>query len=306
MRLRKLSLLLPVFLVQMVVLAQTPKPKATQLAHPNEGADAHHSLWKVQGKSKVMYLLGSIHVLKDSDYPLPPVIETAFSNSQVVAFEADIEQLSDPAQALKMMSKGTLPDGETLETQLTPETYKLLTNHLNDSGMSAAMVQKFTPGMAAMMLEVFELMKLGLNPEQGLDKHFYGLAKEQNKEILPLETVEFQMGLLTGFSKEEGEALMKTTLKQMDSIKKDLDEMLKAWRTGDSAGLAKLLNEAMADSPAIYKRLLTDRNKNWIPKLEELLNGQKNAIVIVGAGHLVGKEGVVELLKSKGWKITQL
>jgi len=139
-----------------------------------------------------------------------------------------------------------------------------------------------------------------------VDKHYYALAKKQGKQTIPLETVDFQINLLSNFSKEEGEALMKSTLRQMDSLKKDFDELLKAWETGDNEKLDKMLNEAMGDSPAIYKRLLTDRNRNWIPKLEELTQGGKNVIVIVGAGHLVGKEGVVELLRQKGYKVTQL
>jgi uncharacterized protein YbaP (TraB family) len=159
--------------------------------------------------------------------------------------------------------------------------------------------------MAAMTLEVFELLKMGMNPQNGVDKHFYPLAKSSGMEIIPLETVDFQLDLITGFSKEEGELLMKSTLKEIDNVKKELGELVRAWREGDAEKLQKLMNDAMADSPVIYKRLLTDRNHNWIPKIEELVRGDKNAIVIVGAGHLVGKEGLVELLKKDGLKVMQ-
>ena len=267
---------------------------------------SHHSLWKVQGKTNVVYLLGSVHVLKETNYPLAAPIEQAFTNAQIAVFEADIGAMNDPSLAMKMMAKGTLPEGETLEKQLSPESYKSFQKHVEESGMPAAMMDKMTPAMAAMTLEVFELMKLGLDPEAGVDKHYFGLAKKQGKQTIPLETVDFQINLLSNFSKEEGEALMKSTLRQMDSLKKDLDELLKAWETGDNEKLDKMLNEAMGDSPAIYKRLLTDRNRNWLPKLEEFTQGSKNVIVIVGAGHLVGKEGVVELLRKKGYKVTQL
>jgi uncharacterized protein YbaP (TraB family) len=267
---------------------------------------AHHCLWKLEGKANTVYFLGSVHVLKETNYPLAAPIEQAFTNSQIAVFEADIAALNDPSLALKMMAKGTLPEGETLEKQLSPESYKAFQKQVEEAGMPAAMMERMTPAMAAMTLEVFELMKLGLDPEAGVDKHYFGLAKKQGKQTIGLETVEFQMNLLSNFSKEEGEALMKSTLRQMDSLKKDLDELMKAWETGDGEKLDKMLNEAMADSPAIYKRLLTDRNRNWLPKLEELAQGSKNTMVIVGAGHLVGKEGVVELLRKKGYKISQL
>jgi uncharacterized protein YbaP (TraB family) len=233
------------------------------------------------------------------------VIENAFTNSRVVAFETDIGELENPATAMKMMSKSQLPEGQTLESVLSPEIYKDFMKHLQESGTPAMMVENMKPGMAAMTLEIFELMKLGLNPQNGVDKHFYPLAQSDGKRIIPLETVDFQLDLITGLSKEEGELLMKSTLKEIDNAKKDLGELLKAWREGDADRLQKLMNDAMADSPAVYKRLLLDRNHNWIPKIEELVRGDKNAIIIVGAGHLVGKEGVVELLKKDGLTVIQ-
>ena len=88
-------------------------------------------------------------------------------------------------------------------------------------------------------------------------------------------------------------------------MEKDLSDMLKAWETGDVAKLNKFLNEAMQESPVIFKRLVSDRTRRWLPKIEELARGKENAIVIVGAGHLVGPEGAIELLKKKGFKVTQ-
>ncbi len=268
-------------------------------------AVTRHTLWKVQGKESSVYLLGSVHVLKKSDYPLAAPIEAAFSNASVVAFETDIAALEDPATAMKLMSKSQLPEGETLSKQLSPEVYKMWTRHVEESGLPAEMFDQFTPAMASLTIAMLEMQKLGLDASQGVDKHFFALAHKSGKEIVPLEPVEFQINLLTGFSKEEGELLMKATLKDMENLKKDLAELLNAWKTGDAAQLEKLLNEAMKESPAIYKRMLTDRNQNWVPKIEELARGKKNAVVIVGAAHLVGKEGVVELLRKKGLKVTQ-
>jgi uncharacterized protein YbaP (TraB family) len=268
------------------------------------GTATRHSLWKVQGKSTV-YLLGSVHALKKENYPLPAVIDTAFSNSPVVVFEADPGALEDPATAFKLMAKGKLPEGETLQTQLSPDNYKAFTNRLQESEMPVMIFEKFSPAMAAMTLTLLEMRKLDLDPENGLDKHFFHLAKDAGKQIVPLETVDFQMDLLTGFSKEEGDLMMKVTLKELGNMKKELTDLLNAWETGNTQKLSKILHEAMQEAPAIYKRLLTDRNRNWLPKIQEFANGGTNAIVIVGAAHLVGKEGVVELLKAKGLKVTQ-
>jgi uncharacterized protein len=268
-------------------------------------AATRHPLWKVEGQRNSVYLLGSVHVLKKSDYPLAAPIESAFSNASVVAFETDIAAMEDPATAMKLLSKSQLPEGETLSKQLSPEVYKMWTAHVTESGLPPEMFERFAPAMAAVTVAMLELQKLGLDPNQGVDKHFFPLARQAGKEIVPLETVDFQINLLTGITKEEGELLMKTSLKEMDNLKKDLTELLQAWKTGDADKLEKLLNEASKESPAVYKRLLTDRNRTWVPKIEDLTRGQKNAIVIVGAGHLVGKDGVVELLRKKGLKVTQ-
>jgi uncharacterized protein YbaP (TraB family) len=283
------------------VLAQEPNKPAAKTPK----VSTKHSLWKVQGKNSVTWLLGSIHVLKSDDYPLPEVIDSAFTNAEIVAFETDIAALENPATAMKMLAKARLPEGQTLESQLSPEVYKAFMKHVTESGTPEMLVDSLKPAMAAMMVEVFEMTKLGLEPEQGIDKHFFGLAKKAEKQIVPLETVDFQIGVITEFTKEEGEAMMKATLKDLDNVKTELADMLKAWRTGDSASLDKMLNEAMTEAPAVYKRLVTDRNRRWVPQIEEFLNGNKNAIVIVGAAHLVGKEGVVQLLKDKGYKIVQ-
>src|SRR4051812_25074899 len=236
-----------VYLQPILLLCLALTSLRAQEAKP--AAASHHTLWKVQGKKATVYLLGSVHALQEKDYPLPSVIENAFTNAQIVAFETDIGELENPATAMKMMSKSQLPEGQRLENVLSPQIYKAFMKHVEDSGAPTIMVERMTPGMAAMTLEIFVLRKTGLTPENGIDKHFYPLAQSAGKEIIPLETVDFQVDLITGLSKEEGELLMKSTLKEIDSIQKDLSELIKAWREGDADKLQKLMNDAMADSP---------------------------------------------------------
>lgn len=266
----------------------------------------HHSLWQVQGKSNVVYLLGSVHVLKAENYPLPVVIERAFTNSVIVAFETDIGAMEQPETQMKVLTKARLPEGQTLQEQLSPAVYSSFTNHAAQDGLPLMAFEQLKPSIAAVTLAVVDLQKQGFDPEYGLDKHFYALARKTGKETAALETVDFQIGLLTDFSKEEGELLMETTLKDMDKMKSEFGTLLTAWETGDADALERLLNEASKEAPAIYKRLLTDRSASWVPKIQEWLSGSKNVIVIVGAGHLVGREGVVELLRSRGLKVNQL
>jgi uncharacterized protein YbaP (TraB family) len=288
------------FLATLVVGA--PALRAQQ-AKP--AAAAKHSLWKVQSKQNAVFLLGSVHVLRKEDYPLPAPIEAAFSNASIAVFETDIEAMEDPQLAMQLMAKGRLPAGETLRSQLSPDVYADLSKHLQTAGLPAQIFDSLSPAMAALSLVAIELKKLDLDPEYGLDKHFFKLAKQGGKKIIPLETIDFQIKLFTEFTKEEGELLVKTTLRDIDTMQKDLGDLLKAWQTGDATKLEKLLNEAKQDAPVIYKRLLIDRNMNWLPKIEELTRGKENAIVIVGAGHLVGTNGIVELMRKKKYQVTQ-
>jgi uncharacterized protein YbaP (TraB family) len=291
------------FLFLLIALFSAPSVRA-QNSKPV--ASAHHSLWRVQGTSNVVYLAGSVHLLKPENYPLAMPIQSAYSNSQILVFETDIGKLNDPATQLGLLAKARLPSGETLQSELSPATYRAFTNHLAEAGLPVVMFEMLKPMMGIATLEILELQKLGADPELGLDQYFFKRAKKDDKKIVPLETVDFQIGLIFDFSKPEEELMVKTSLEEIDQTRKYYDDMVSSWQTGNSAKLAKLLNDAMRDSPVIYKRLVTNRNQNWIPKIEKLLRGPKNAMVVVGAGHLVGDEGVVELLKKKGWKITQL
>jgi uncharacterized protein YbaP (TraB family) len=268
-------------------------------------ASNRHSLWKATGPRCTLYLLGSIHFLKPENYPLAQPIERAFTNSQVVVFETDIGVKDQPAALAKVMAKAMLPAGESLKAQLSPETYLLLSNYVGSEGLPLDMFTSFRPGIAAMLLEETELQKLGFAADQGVDLHFYNLAVKQGKTVVPLESIDFQLDLLTGFSKEEGELMVKTTIAEIKTTRNLIGDLVAAWQNGDAAKTEKVLNSEKEEAPALYKRLLADRSARWVPKLQELLAGDKNVIVIVGAGHLVGDDGVVELLKKQGVKVVQ-
>ncbi|PWU17315.1 MAG: hypothetical protein C5B50_11540 [Verrucomicrobia bacterium] len=266
----------------------------------------HHSLWLVEGRRNTVYLLGSVHALTPQDYPLPVIMERAFTNSAIVAFEADVEAVQSLGTLQELMTKARLPEGQTLREQLSPATYELLKHHLEDARLPAFMFEPLKPGVAAFALMAVELQKSGLEMEYGLDKHFSSLARDLHKQVEFFETLDFQLGLITDLSKDEGEQFVKISLSEISKMKKEIAELLQAWRTGDADKLEKLLNDDSRQAPAIFKRLIADRNLRWLPKIEQWLQGDRNVMVIVGAGHLVGKDGVVELLRKKGWRVRQL
>ena len=262
-------------------------------------------LWKIEGKRATVYLLGSVHFLKKENYPLAAPIEAAFERSKVAVFETDLEAAEKPELQMKLLTQAALPPGQTLSDQLSPKLYERLVAQLKETGLPAEAVKNLKPGMVAMTIAMVEMQKLGLDPELGLDQHFHQRARKMGKEIVGLEEPQFQVDLITGFSKAEGEAILDSTLKDIRTLKDELGKLFKSWETGDMKTLGNLLNEAVEEHPDLFKRLLQDRNKRWITKIEELIRGDKDAIVIVGAGHLTGKQSVIELLEKNGAKVVQ-
>lgn len=263
-------------------------------------------LWKIEGTKSPVWLLGSVHFLKASDYPLPAAMDEAYEQSQVVVFETDMKALESPTIQLQLLTKGRLPAGTTLQEQLSPETYEQLVQHAAKAGLPAALLDSLKPTLAATMIVAAELVKLGFTPTAGVDHHFLERCLEDGKKRVALETPEFQIDLLTSFSKDEGEALVKTTLEEFETMKDFFTDLVEAWRCGDTEELDKFLNEAKQESPAVMKRFLTDRNARWAPKIKALAEGEKPTLVVVGAGHLVGKESVIDLLQADGLKVVQV
>jgi uncharacterized protein len=281
-------------------VAQAPAAKT-----PSSSTSTKHCLWQVTGSNNTMFLLGSMHLMRDNMYPLAPDIEAAYRKASVVVFETDMKTLESPAFAMKLLGKGTYPEGESLKSNLSPQMYSLLVSNLQSSPFSLEMLNRFKPWMAAMTIVLVELQKQGFDPQNGVDKHYFSRAIADEKTVDHLETPDLQAELFTGLTDKESEAFLGQTLRDMDIWKQQLENLEKAWQTGDAAALDKLLLDSFRDYPLMHKKFLIDRNRAWIEKLEKYLKGDKVVLVVVGAGHLVGKESVVDLLSAKGYKVRQ-
>jgi uncharacterized protein YbaP (TraB family) len=264
-----------------------------------------HCLWEVKGKTNTVFLLGSMHVMKDDMYPLAPEIEAAYKQSSVLVFETDMKALESPALAFKLAAKASYPEDDSLKQHVSPAIYSLLISNLQSSFLTEDMVNRFRPWMAAMTVVLVELQKQGFDVQNGLDKHFAGRAETDGKAIEFFEPPEFQINLLTSLGDKESEEFLGQALRDMEVFKKQFAELVAAWKTGDLKALDKLILESFREYPLMHKKFLTDRNRNWMPNLEKLLSGDKNVLVVVGAGHMIGKDGVVDLLTGKGYKVEQ-
>jgi uncharacterized protein YbaP (TraB family) len=148
------------------------------------------------------------------------------------------------------------------------------------------------------------MMKLGLDAQSGVEQRFVTKAVADRKEILGLETLEQQLHMLADLPPKLQTEFLMQTLAEADQVEAELDKMMAAWRKGDSAALEKLLL-SIQESPQIYRTLIVDRNRRWMARLNEMLGAQQDYLVVVGAMHLVGKDGVLQMLEQRGYKVVQ-
>jgi uncharacterized protein len=270
-------------------------------------AQAKSFAWKVTGKNGgVVYLIGSVHLLSSDFYPLPPPLEAAYKDADLLVEEVDMAELTDPASQMALLGKAMLPSATPLEKVISAETYALLGKRAAALGLPIEPFKLLKPWMAALTLVQVEWQQAGFDPQLGLDKHFYDQAKADGKTTQGLETADYQISRLDGMTMEQQEHLLAESLKEADSEKANMKKLVEAWRTGDAAAVEKIVLSDLKAEPVLYQRLLVERNHNWLPKIEALFARPKHALVVVGAAHLVGTDGLLSALKAKGYAVEQL
>ena len=269
-------------------------------------AQAKSFAWKVTGKSGVVYVVGSVHLLSNDFYPLQPPLEAAYKDSDLLVEEVDMAELTDPTSQLSLLGRAMLPSSTPLDKVISADTYAVLSKRAAALGLPLEPFKMLKPWMVALTLVQMEWQQAGFDPQLGLDKHFYDQAKADGKATQGLETAEYQISRLDGLSMEQQEHLLSESLKEMDDERANMKKLVDAWRTGDSASIEKIVLADLKAEPALYQRLLVERNRNWLPKIEALFSRPKHALVVVGAAHLVGPDGLLAALKTKGYTVEQL
>jgi uncharacterized protein len=280
---------------------------AATLLAPAQAVQAKSFAWKVTGKSGgVVYLVGSIHVLSPDFYPLAPALEQTFKDSDLLVEEVDLAEMLDPTVQLQSLSSGMLPSGQTLDKVLSPATMALVKKSMGDLGPAGVALMQFKPWMVSVALEGIELAKVGFDPDLGLDKHFYDLARESGKPVQGLETAAYQISRFDTMTMEQQDRMLAETLKELDTEVTSVNKLGEAWKAGDTTAVERVVLADLKSDPVMYQRLLVDRNRNWMPKIEALFARKGHALVVVGAAHLVGPDGLLAVLKAKGYTVEQL
>ncbi len=266
---------------------------------------AETSIWQVSNGQNTVYLGGTFHMLKPSDYPLPKEFEEVYKKVNWLVFETDIDQLETPEFQQKFIKAMSLPSGQILVDQLTPQAYSGLISYAAKNDIDTGRLQHFKPQMIGLIISLEELRKFGLTA-QGVDDFIGDKGKADGKMITKLESIDEQIHYIATMGQGNESDLILQTLADIKDLPKDLTIMSTAWRSGNRQSLNDAgIKPMMEDYPQVYRSLLVERNNNWLPKIERLINHPEKKFILVGALHLVGKDGILEQLKNKGYQVEQ-
>jgi uncharacterized protein len=266
---------------------------------------ADSSVWVVSKGANKLYIGGTVHVLAQSDYPLPPEYDQAYLKSAQLVFETNIKDVADPKFQQQMLERMMYPRGETLRNKLSPRAYQGLVKYCGDKDIPFANLEHMKPQMVVLLLTSMALQRMGM-VSAGVDEYYYQRARKDHKPIQYFETPTQQLDYLVNMGKGHEDQLVLNTIRDLGDVKTMMGEMKSAWRTGDQEKFERVAIDPMKkDYPSLYQELLVKRNNAWLGYIENMLKTPKVEFILVGALHLVGQDGVLQQLQAKGYHVKQ-
>jgi len=266
-------------------------------------AHAQSSVWQVSKGNDSLFIGGTVHILPKAEMPLPAEFNHAYEQADTIILEAPLPDPADTNAQMQMLGALSYTNNETLSQKLEPQVKVSLENKLNEFGANLAKLDGFRPAMVSIVLMSMELQKQNLMGE-GVDAYFTKKATEDNKTKNYLETMEFQLELFKTMGQGNENDFIKRNLSELHNYGDMFEELLTAWRQGDTDTLNKVaLEDMQQNDPTSYKQLIADRNNDWLPKVEAMFNNNKSEFVLVGVAHLAGQDSLLTLLENKGYSV---
>lgn len=263
-------------------------------------------LWLMQDADNRVWLLGSIHLLRETDYPLPEPVRAAYEDAEALVMELDMDALDPTMVGAVMFARGSPPEGETLASMMGAAKFGAAREAAARAGIDLTRLQGAEPWYAALTVTQLQLARHGYDPRHGLDAHMAAAARRDRKPVEGLETFEEQIAFFDTLSVDIQSDMLLEALSELEDLEAGMEETVAAWRRGDGDYLAAELLEELKAYPDLYETLVAARNRAWAPRLAELLERDGDWLVVIGALHLVGPDSVLELLAADGLEITQL
>ena len=288
------------------------QPSAQATAPPTDAPAAPAArplLWKVSDADNSVYLLGSFHLLKETDYPLPVEVDRAFADAESLLFEIDPQAMTAPETVATMQKYMAYEDGKSLSTALPKATLDKLATLVSASGGSIAAMEHSEPWAVSLGLVMGVSQSMGFRPDLGVDRHLMERAAKAGKPTAGLETAEDQFRAMDSVPHAEQAKGLDEFLDDPRKLVQQMGEMHDWWRAGDVARLDSELRAQMAEeTPVTYRLLNVERNRAWLPQVERRLTESKadDTLVVVGALHLLGDDGLVSRLRAKGYRVERI
>ena len=271
-----------------------------------DSAGSPVTMWMAEGTSNRVFLLGSIHLLREQDHPLPRIIDDVYEEAETLYMELDMDDLDPLLMQATINRLGMLEEGTSLREVMGEDLYAEAAARAAELEIPFEMLDRIEPWYAAITVEQLVLTRIGFNAAYGVEMQLLRKAASDGKEILGFETVEQQLGYLDGLSLEAQRELLMQTLTESAAIREIMDDLILAWRSGDIDYLEQALLDDVSGYPELYDAIVADRNRLWVDTIDELLDDGQDYLVIVGALHLVGEDGVPRLLEQRGVRIMQM
>jgi hypothetical protein len=256
----------------------------------------------MKGTRNTVYLAGSVHALPKGHSQFPEQLDRAYAQADVIVLEVDLDDMN-PLDAVKFITtNGTLPVDKSLSDVVGAEQYQRISDLAAKLEVPEIVIARLEPWAAALVLTQFALSKTGFDSNLGIDMQITERARTDGKPIEGLETVIDQLSVFDARSFEEQTRFLLDATDDAPKLNEDLQKLITAWRGGDLRALEKEFIKERAKSPELYDALLGERNRQWLPKIEALLEEDRDYLVVVGALHFVGRDGLLALLRSHGHK----
>jgi uncharacterized protein YbaP (TraB family) len=265
-------------------------------------AHAGSPVWAIRGEHNTVYLAGSIHLLQASDARLPAAFDRAYSGSKILVMELDLGKLSAQDAASWMKEHGSAPPGTSLRKTLGERRYQRVLSVATRLGLPHAALAQAAPWVLGLELLELQYARMGFDPDHGVEQQLERRAVSDGKPTQGLETLGEQLGAFESLSFKEQAQFLDLVVSETQDLDEETRSVVLAWRSGDAGKLAALLGEEYHSFPRLYKALVTERNKRWLPQIEKLLKANDDYLVVVGALHLVGEGGLLELVARDGYR----
>jgi uncharacterized protein YbaP (TraB family) len=262
-------------------------------------------VFKVTKGDDTVYIGGTFHLLTEKDYPLPDAFDKAYKLADELYFETNMREIETPEFQQKSLKVILYQDGQTLKTALSEATYARFVEYAKSRQIDPMQLNALNPTGVMLTITIMEYQARGFVAE-GVDKHYFQRAGIDNKTIDWFESPDEQLAILDGFDNEDPNGLINYTLDEIKNIDQVITNLHKSWREGDMETLTKLGIDSFAGYPDIYKSVLVDRNNKWMKKIEAMFGDEGTELVLVGALHLPGADGVLTQLLKKGYKVEKL